>query len=80
MKRCIKIGTLAGFLSGVIVFIGYAFASWWVCSSLRDCPGSWIPYLVIFAIGVSLFTMVGATIATILHKLYDITRVDKSQP
>ncbi len=76
MKRCVKIGALAGFLSGIIVFLGYAFASWWVCSSLLDCPGSWIPYLVIFAIGVAVFTSLGVIAAAILRRLYELTRVD----
>ncbi len=76
MKRCIKIGALAGFLSGIIVFLGYAMASWWVCSSLRDCPGSWIPYLVIFAIGVTMFTALGTLTAAFLRGMYDRFRVD----
>lgn len=76
MKRCIKIGALAGFLAGVIVFLGYAMASWWVCSSLRDCPGSWVPYLVIFAIGVAIFTGLGSLTAAIMRGLYELTRVD----
>ena len=76
MKRCVKIGAIAGFLSGVIVFLGYAMASWWVCSSLRDCPGSWVPYLVIFAIGVAVFALLGLLAAAILRRLYDMTRVD----
>ena len=76
MKRCVKIGALGGFLSGVIVFIGYAMASWWVCSSLRDCPGSWIPYLLIFAIGVAVFTALGLLAAAILRRLYELTRMD----
>ena len=76
MKRCIKIGALAGFLSGIIVFLGYAMASWWVCSSLRDCPGSWIPYLVIFAIGVAMFTALGTLTAAFLRGMYDRFRVD----
>ena len=76
MQKCIKIGALAGFLSGVIVFLGYAMASWWVCSSLRECPGSWIPYLVIFAIGVAIFTALGSLTAVILRGLYELTRVD----
>ena len=76
MKRCIKIGATAGLLSGIIVFLGYAMASWWVCSSLRDCPGSWVPYLVIFAIGVAIFTALGSLTAVILRGLYELTRVD----
>ena len=76
MKRCVKIGAITGFLSGVLVFLGYAMASWWVCSSLRDCPGSWVPYLVIFAIGVTVFSLLGLLAAAILRRLYDMTRVD----
>jgi len=76
MKRCIKIGALGGFLAGIIVFLGYATASWWVCSSLRECPGSWVPYLVIFAIGVAIFTALGSLTAAILRGLYELTRVD----
>ena len=76
MKRCVKIGAIAGFLSGILVFLGYAMASWWVCSSLRDCPGSWVPYLVIFAIGVTVFSLLGSLAAAILRRLYDMTRVD----
>ena len=80
MKRCIKIGAMAGFLSGIIVFLGYAMASWWVCSSLRDCPGSWVPYVVIFTIGVAALTLLGALSAAILRKLYELTRVDGPSP
>ena len=80
MKRCIKIGALGGFLAGVIVFLGYAMASWWVCSSLRECPGSWIPYVVIFAIGVAVFTSLGVLGAAILRGLYEVTRVDRPSP
>ena len=80
MKRCIKIGALGGFLAGIIVFLGYAMASWWVCSSLRDCPGSWVPYLVIFAIGVAIFTGLGSLAAAILRGLYEVTRVDRPSP
>ncbi len=80
MKRCIKIGALGGFLAGIIVFLGYAMASWWVCSSLRECPGSWVPYLVIFAIGVAIFTALGVLVAAILRGLYEVTRVDQPSP
>ncbi len=76
MKRCIKIGAITGFLSGIIVFIGYALASVWVCSSLLDCPGHWLPYLVIFTIGVAVFTLSGALLAAFLRGMYDLTRVD----
>ena len=76
MRRCIKIGSIAGFLSGIIVFLGYVIASWWVCSGLLDCPGHWLPYLIIFGIGVTTFTLMGVVTAAILHGLYQLTRVD----
>ena len=76
MRRCIKIGAIAGFLSGIIVFLGYALASWWVCDSLLDCPGHWLPYLIIFGIGVTTLTLMGVVTAAILRGLYELTRVD----
>lgn len=76
MKRCIKIGAVAGFASGIIVFIGYVITSWWVCSTLLGCPGHWLPYLAIFGVGVSVFTLMGVTAAAVLHKLYDYFRVE----
>ncbi len=78
MRRCIKIGAIAGFLSGIIVFLGYALTSWWVCSGLLDCPGHWLPYLIIFGIGVTTFTLIGVVTAAILRGLYEFTRVDGS--
>ena len=78
MRRCIKIGAIAGFLSGIIVFLGYALASWWVCDSLLDCPGHWLPYLIIFGIGVTTLTLMGVVTAAILRGLYEFTRVDGS--
>ena len=78
MRRCIKIGGIGGAASGLIVFLGYVLASWWVCSGLLDCPGHWLPYLIIFAIGVSVFTLSGLILAAILHWFYQFTKVDDS--
>ena len=76
MKRCIKIGAITGFLVGTIVFAGYALASWWVCSTLLGCPGHWFPYLIIFIIGVAIFTALGTLTAAFLRGMYDRFRVD----
>ena len=76
MRRYVKIGGVVGFVLGSIVFLGYAVASWWVCTSLRDCPGHWLPYLIIFGIGVVAFTVIGIVGAAVLRKLYEWTRVE----
>lgn len=76
MKKALIIGTSIGAALGAIIFAGYSAASWWVCSTLPDCPGHWLPYLVTFAIGTTVFTVAGAGIATTLRGLYNITRVD----
>ena len=76
MKRCIKFGAIGGFITGVIVFFGYVITSWWVCSSLLDCPGHWFPYLIIFAIGTTVFTLIGVILAVVLSGLHRVTRVD----
>ncbi len=68
-------GAILGFATGVVVFVGYVLASWWVCSSMLDCPGHWFPYLVIFGIGVAIFTLLGAAIAGTLRGLYLMTKV-----
>ena len=75
MKQAVKIGAIVGFALGCLVFLGYVMTSWWVCSSMLDCPGHWLPYLVIFTIGVSVFTLIGAGIAAALRGLYQITKV-----
>ncbi len=76
MRRWVKVGTTLGFAAGVIVFAGYVVASWWVCTTLRQCPGHWFPYLVIFCIGTSIFTLMGFAAAAVLRGMYQITRVD----
>lgn len=76
MKRCVKFGAIAGFALGTLIFIGYIITSWWVCTTLLDCPGHWLPYLLIFAIGTTITTILGATTAFILRGLYEFTRVD----
>lgn len=76
MKKALIIGTSIGAALGSIIFAGYAAASWWVCSTLPDCPGHWLPYLVTFAIGTTVFTAGGATMATTLRCMYNMTRVD----
>ena len=75
MRRCIKIGAIGGFLAGTLVFLGYIITSWWVCTTLLDCPGHWLPYLIIYAIGVTIATLIGLVTAVILHTLYRLTRV-----
>ena len=70
-----KIGAIAGFALGVIVFVGYVVTSWWVCSSMLDCPGHWLPYVAIFVVGVSVFTLIGTAVAAALRGLYEITKV-----
>ncbi len=75
MARCIKIGAFGGLAAGLVVFLGYVVASWWVCTTLRECPAHWLPYLVIFGIGVGVLTSVGIVAATVLHCLYRMTRV-----
>ena len=76
MKRYAKIGAVIGFLAGVVVFLGYIATSWWVCSTLLDCPGHWLPYAVIFTIGLTFFTAAGAIAAAILRGLYEMFRID----
>ena len=76
MKRCVKIGAIAGFVLGILIFLGYIITSWWVCTTLLDCPGHWFPYLLIFAIGATITTLLGAATAFILRSLYEVTKVD----
>ena len=76
MKRYAKIGAVIGFLAGVVVFVGYVATSWWVCSTLLDCPGHWLPYVIIFAIGLTFFTAAGAIAAAFLRGLYEMFRID----
>ena len=80
MKRCVTIGAIAGLSIGVLIFLGYVIASWWVCSTLLDCPGHWLPYLLVFAIGATITTLLGATAAFLLRGLYEFTRVDEPSP
>ena len=80
MRRCIKIGALGGFAAGILVFIGYVITSWWVCTTLLDCPGHWLPYLIIFAIGTTVFTLIGVVLAVVLRGLHSVTRVDGPSP
>ena len=76
MKRCVKIGAIAGLVLGILIFIGYTITSWWVCTTLLDCPGHWLPYLLIFAVGATITTLLGAAAAFILRGLYEFTKVD----
>ncbi len=78
MKRYAKIGALIGFLAGVVVFVGYVATSWWVCSTLFDCPGHWLPYVIIFTIGLTFFTAAGAIAGAFLRGLYEMFRIDGS--
>ena len=71
-----KIGAAIGFLAGVVVFLGYVATSWWVCTTLLDCPSHWSPYAVIFTIGLTFFTAAGAIAAACLRRLYELLRVD----
>lgn len=76
MKRCVIIGAIAGLALGILVFFGYVITSWWVCTTLLDCPGHWLPYLLIFLIGTSITTLLGVSAAFILRRLYDFAKVD----
>ena len=76
MKRCVIIGAVAGLALGILIFVGYVITSWWLCTTLRDCPGHWLPYLFIFAVGSTVATLLGAAAAFVLRALYDFTRVE----
>ncbi len=76
MRRALKIGAALGFSVGVVIFAGYALASWWVCSSSRICPDHWLPYLVVFMIGVTVFLLLGMVGAAMFRGMYEVTRVD----
>ena len=76
MKKALTIGAVIGAALGVIIFAGYAAAGWWVCTTLPDCPGHWLPYVLVFGIGVTIFTLVGAGISTFLRGMYNLTKVE----
>ena len=79
MLRALAIGATIGAALGTVIFAGYAAAGWWVCTTLPACPGHWLPYLITFAIGVTIFTAAGAGIAIALRGLYRMTRVEADE-
>lgn len=78
MRKAVTVGTIIGFAIGVVVFVGYALAAWWVCSGILVCPGHWIPYAIVFTLGVTLFTLLGAGAGMLLRGMYQVTRVDSA--
>lgn len=76
MRNAFILGATIGGALGAVVLIGYAAAGWWVCTSLTDCPAHWLPYLVVYVVGVIGISLASGGIAAGLRFLYRTTRVD----
>ena len=78
--KAAKIGAALGSGIGVLVFAGYALASWWFCSGSRSCPDHWLPYAIVVFSGVALFAVMGTVAGAIGRAMYQVTRVDGGSP
>ena len=73
-RRPLVVGLIFGNLLGLMIAIGYAATSAWLCSGIRKCPASWEPYayvsLVIFLL--VLFTAIFiAVVGARAYKIFD---------
>lgn len=72
--RALITGGIIGALFGAVFSGGYAATSVWLCSTNLNC-GHWAPIVIVFWIGVAIFTILGAVGAAVLNKMYKLFRV-----
>ncbi len=71
-RRPVFVGFILGTVLGAAVALGYGLTAGWLCSGIRDCPASWIPFA--FISSIIFFIVLGMTtlVTVILTKLYRI--------
>ena len=73
-KRAILVGAIVGALFGIVFFAGYGATSAWICSARREC-GHWAPITIVSGAGAISFTVIGAFVGYMLHKMYRLFKV-----
>ena len=71
-RRPSIVGLILGSTVGLMIALGYGLPSIWLCSGIRKCPESWIPFAVVAAIIFILITPIGVAVAVIGARLYKI--------
>lgn len=71
-RRPVFVGFILGTVLGAAVALGYGLTAGWLCSGIRECPASWIPFA--FISSIIFFIVLGMTtlLTVILTKLYRI--------
>jgi len=71
-RRPVFVGFILGTVLGAAVALGYGLTAGWLCSGIRECPASWIPFA--FISSIIFFIVLGMTtlVTVILTKLYRI--------
>ncbi len=65
-------GLIVGGTIGLAIALGYALTGAWLCTGIRSCPASWVPFAVVSSIIFVLITLVGVVVAVVGAKLYKI--------
>ncbi|MEX0763534.1 MAG: hypothetical protein WD208_08125 [Dehalococcoidia bacterium] len=75
MRRSAVIGAIVGLLFGIVMSIGYAGASIFLCYQERACPDHWLPFALVFLIGLTIAAIIGTVVALVLRLAFIATRV-----
>ena len=71
-RRPAIVGLILGSTVGLMIALVYGLTSVWLCSGIRKCPESWIPFAVVAAIIFIVITPIGVAVAVIGARLYKI--------
>ena len=74
-RTAIKVGALLGGLIGALFSVGYAASSVWICSGAAVCSSHWLPFVLLPGAVFIGSIAVGAAIAFLLRRFYELTRV-----
>ena len=66
------VGLIFGSLLGLMIAIGYAATSAWLCSGIRKCPASWEPYAYVSAIILLVVVFTAVVVSVVGARVYKI--------
>jgi len=81
-RRPLFAGLILGTVLGAAIALGYGLTAGWLCSGIRECPASWIPFAfissIIFVIVLSMTTIVTVILAK-LYRIFDTMLITESE-